>query len=47
MFFRIEHPVIKLKRIAIGTIKIGKMKSGELRLLTVDEIKELRAEAGL
>jgi 23S rRNA pseudouridine2605 synthase len=47
MFFRIEHPVIKLKRVAIGSIRIGKMKSGEVRQLTVEEISELRKEAGL
>jgi len=47
MFFRIEHPVIKLKRVAIGTIKIGKMKSGELRPLLVEEVNQLRKEAGL
>lgn len=47
MFFRIEHPVIKLKRVAIGRLGIGKMKSGELRSLTVAEIKELRFAAGL
>jgi len=47
MFFRIEHPVIKLKRVAIGSIKIGKMKSGEIRPLLVDEVKALCQEAGL
>jgi 23S rRNA pseudouridine2605 synthase len=47
MFFRIEHPVIKLKRVAIGTIKIGKMLPGQIRQLLAEEIKELRAEAGL
>lgn len=47
MFFRIEHPVIKLKRVAIGGIKIGKMKSGEIRPLLVEEIAQLREEAGL
>ncbi|MCX7829789.1 MAG: rRNA pseudouridine synthase [Acidobacteria bacterium] len=47
MFFRIEHPVIKLKRTAIGPIKIGKMKSGEIRELKKEEVEELYKSCGL
>ena len=28
MFFRIEHPVIKLKRVAMGPVRLGKMRIG-------------------
>lgn len=41
MFFRINHPVIKLKRVAIGTISIGKMKPGDIRELTKEEVEKL------
>ena len=39
---KLEHKVIRLKRIAIGRIRLGEMASGECRPLTRDEIKELR-----
>lgn len=35
----INHPVIKLKRIEIGKIKLGNLKKGEWRYLNTDEIK--------
>lgn len=41
MFFRIDHPVIKLKRTAIGPIRIGNLKAGEIRELKKQEIEEL------
>ncbi len=47
MFFRIGHPVIKLKRVAIGTIRIGKMKPGDIRELTKKEVEELMLSCGL
>jgi len=47
MFFRIEHPVIKLKRTAIGPIRIGKMKAGEIRELKKEEVKELMSVCGI
>jgi 23S rRNA pseudouridine2605 synthase len=34
---RIKHPVLKLKRIRIGPVKLGKLKPGEFRLLTDKE----------
>lgn len=46
MFFRIEHPVIKLKRVAIGNIKLGKMLPGELREITKEEVDELFNKVG-
>lgn len=39
---KLEHKVIRLKRIAIGRIRLGEMATGECRPLTRDEIKELR-----
>ena len=37
----IGHPVIKLKRVAIGDLSLGRMKEGEWRRLSEDEIKGL------
>ncbi len=42
MFFRIEHPVIKLKRVALGPVRLGKMNPGEVRALSPDELGALR-----
>lgn len=41
MFAAIGHPVSKLRRTAIGPIKIGSLKPGEYRHLTRKEIKML------
>jgi hypothetical protein len=38
----IGHPVEKLKRVAIGKITIGKLKSGQMRPLTEIEVRYLR-----
>ncbi|HEY7856501.1 MAG TPA: pseudouridine synthase [Terriglobales bacterium] len=42
MFLSIGHPVEKLKRVAIGKITIGKLKSGQMRPLTEIEVRYLR-----
>ncbi|MGI6684847.1 MAG: pseudouridine synthase [Bacillota bacterium] len=42
MFEAIGHPVIWLKRIAFGTLEIGKMKPGEWRYLTTQEVESLK-----
>ena len=47
MFFRIEHPVIKLKRVAMGPVRLGKMRPGEVRPLTPEEENALKVHAGL
>lgn len=47
MFFRIRHPVIKLKRTAVGPVKIGRLRAGEVRTLTQAEVSELLEHAGL
>ncbi len=41
------HPVIKLKRIAIGPIRLGSLKPGEYRDLTEKEISDLKKAVGL
>ncbi len=38
---RIDHPVIDLKRITIGTIKLGNLKEGEWSHLRKDEINSI------
>ncbi len=38
----IHTPVIKLKRIALGNIKLGDLKTGEYRYLTAKEIETLK-----
>ncbi len=47
MFFRIEHPVIKLKRVAMGPLLVGALKPGQWRELERQEAEALRAAAGL
>lgn len=47
MFFRIENPVIKLKRVAMGPVKLGELRPGESRPLTRDEVESLKEAAGL
>lgn len=47
MFFRIDHPVIKLKRAAMGPVKLGTLKPGQCRPLTAEEVALLREAAGL
>ncbi len=47
MFFRIEHPVIKLKRVAMGPVGLGALRPGEVRPLTAEEVGDLRRQAGL
>ncbi|HSH35142.1 pseudouridine synthase [Schnuerera sp.] len=39
----IRHPVIKLKRIAIGEIKLGDIKLGQWRYLTDKEVRYLKS----
>jgi len=38
----IGHPVLRLKRIQIGSLKLGNLKPGEYRFLTEKEIKKLK-----
>lgn len=47
MFFAINHPVLKLKRIAIGPVRLGQLEVGEWRYLNKREVMALLLEAGL
>ena len=41
----IGHPVVALKRVAIGSIRDAKLKPGQWRELTEDEVRRLKAVA--
>ncbi len=41
LFATLGYDVLKLSRIAYGSLTLGNLKSGEYRLLTQDEVKEL------
>ena len=41
------HPVVKLKRIALGPIKLGKLPPGKWRELSEREIRQLFSAVGL
>lgn len=43
MFWRIEHPVMKIERISFAGIAIGKLPIGECRNLTKPEVDSLKA----
>ncbi len=43
MFEKIDHPVIHLKRIAIGTLTLNKLPKGKWRYLTNNEIHYLKS----
>lgn len=47
MFDKINHPVMKLKRISINGIRLGTLKAGEMRKLTVLEVERLKKETGV
>lgn len=44
---RLGFKVTKLKRVAVGPVKLKTLKSGNWRLLTAPEVKKLRRAAGL
>jgi 23S rRNA pseudouridine2605 synthase len=46
MLDAIGHPVDHLTRVAIGPIRDGKLKTGQWRELTEDELRKLQAAAG-
>ncbi len=41
MFESIRHPVMRLRRVAIGSLKLGNLKPGEFRQLSAREVKKL------
>jgi len=42
MCLAIGHPVIRIKRIAIGNLQLGDLRPGEYRYLRKEEIKKIR-----
>jgi 23S rRNA pseudouridine2605 synthase len=46
-FDRFDHGVLKLKRVAVGPIKLGELPKGHYRELTPEEVKKLKKAAGL
>jgi len=44
MFLQVGHRVLELKRVRIGQLSLGKLKTGEYRELTPDELKMLMGE---
>jgi 23S rRNA pseudouridine2605 synthase len=44
MLEKIGHPVLRLKRIAIGNLKLGSLKPGQFRYLMPDDFKKLGVE---
>ncbi|MFH1092468.1 MAG: pseudouridine synthase [Pseudomonadota bacterium] len=47
MCSQVGHPVLKLKRTAYGPLTLGRLKSGGWRRLRPEEIKALKAAAGM
>jgi len=47
MFRAVGSPVQYLKRMAIGPVRIGRLKTGEYRPLTKKEIRDLKQASGL
>lgn len=47
MFEGINHPVIALKRIRIGPLTLYKMRPGECRMVSQQELEELKKSVGL
>ncbi len=43
MFFRIAHPVLKLRRVAIGPLSDRRLGLGRFRELTAEEVEALRS----
>ncbi len=44
MLERVGHPVIKLKRIKINGLSLGRLEPGDFRYLTPEEVKRLKKE---
>ena len=44
---RIGLPVAQIKRVRIGSLKLGNLKTGERRYLSPKEIRDLRIYTGL
>jgi 23S rRNA pseudouridine2605 synthase len=46
MLVRLGHPVKKLRRVALGPLKLKGVASGQWRALTQAEVRSLRRAAG-
>ena len=44
---QVGHPVLKLKRIAFGPLRLGRLTRGIYRLLTAEELAALKEAVGL
>ena len=44
-FFRLGHPVEKVRRVAVGSLELGKLAAGEYRQLIPGEVEQLLREA--
>ena len=44
-FFRLGHPVEKIRRVALGSLPLGKLAAGEYRELAPGEVEQLLREA--
>ncbi len=44
---KVGHPVVKLKRLAFGPLRLGRLTRGVYRMLTADEVAALREAVGL
>ncbi len=47
MLEKVGHPVLKLKRVSVGGLKLRDLRPGELRELTPDELRMMRKELGI
>lgn len=45
IFFRLGHPVEKVKRVGLGSLRLDELRPGEFRELTNQEVERLRQEA--
>ncbi|HEX6799497.1 MAG TPA: pseudouridine synthase [Ktedonobacterales bacterium] len=46
MFEAIRHPVLRLRRVRVGSLTLGDLALGQSRLLTTDELQALRGGSG-
>ncbi len=44
---QVGHPALKLKRIALGSLRLGRLPRGTCRRLTLEEMADLKKEVGL
>lgn len=46
MFFRVGHPVQRLRRVAIGRLEDAQLPTGDWRELSAGEVASLKADSG-